>query len=170
MLQHGSDDDNVPVYHARWMAGELQRKRLDVEYHELPGVGHWFKGVMTTPHLTRFYERALQLDVESRPVPSRFTFICANPADTGSMYGLRIVHLDDPGQLGRVSVEYDDVQGNWLIRTSNIAALTIPPRLCSRQAVHIDDCQVAYDSACVHETGLSLAKESEKGWKVGHAA
>lgn len=46
--QHGSDDDNVGVYHSRLMHELLGQTRWPSEYDELLGKGHWFEGVLAT--------------------------------------------------------------------------------------------------------------------------
>lgn len=60
LIQHGSADDNVPAYQARRMAQLAKEAQLHVEYHELPGRGHWFPGVMTTGPLLDFYHKHLK--------------------------------------------------------------------------------------------------------------
>lgn len=39
---HGSADDNVPVSHAQQMFQTLEPIVTDLQYHEEPGVGHWW--------------------------------------------------------------------------------------------------------------------------------
>lgn len=60
LIQHGSSDDNVPVFHARRMSQLASQAQVDVEYHELAGMGHWFEGVMTTKPLLTFYDKHLR--------------------------------------------------------------------------------------------------------------
>ncbi len=78
---------------------------------ELPSKGHWFDGVMTTPHLSAFYDRmceAYQHDGCERDAQlgqmKSFSLTVGNPADTGSKFGLEVLYLQNPAGFGKLHV------------------------------------------------------------------
>jgi predicted esterase len=117
--QHGSKDDNVPVYHSRLMYQLLGEAGSVSDYTELKGSGHWFNGVMTTDNLKNFYESVLENSADNIQ-EDVFTLIVANPADTGSKNGFKVLHLKDPSQFGRLRVELERKALILKIKTENI--------------------------------------------------
>ena len=117
--QHGSKDDNVPVYHSRLMYHLLGEIGSVSNFTELPGSGHWFNGVMTTDNLKSFYESALE-NSAGNVEEDIFTLIVGNPADTGSKNGFKVLHLKDPGLFGRLRVEFERDALIMRIKTENI--------------------------------------------------
>jgi len=124
--QHGSADDNVPVYHSRLMyqlLGEFGSSSSN--FSEIKGAGHWFYGVMTTESLTRFYKSILD-DTTPNSLHDDFSFVVANPADFGSKRGFKIDHLVDPSQLGRVNVaQRSETITETVVTTENILQFSI---------------------------------------------
>jgi predicted esterase len=117
--QHGSKDDNVPVYHSRLMYQLLGEAGSVTNYTELTGSGHWFNGVMATDNLKSFYESALENPIGNIE-ESTFTLTVANPADTGSKNGFKVLHLKDPSQFGRLRVELESETLILKIKTENV--------------------------------------------------
>ncbi|KAL9097818.1 MAG: hypothetical protein Q9165_000144 [Trypethelium subeluteriae] len=126
LQQHGSADDNVPVWHSRAMHESIEQAGGRSSYFELPGQRHWFDGIMTTEPMRNFY-------VANLPAPSgrfepslpvrrsqseKFSLVVANPADTGSKNGITVLLLESPDQYGRIDVDLDG--SRCVISTSNI--------------------------------------------------
>jgi predicted esterase len=119
--QHGEIDDNVPAYHSRLLAQQLQLAGADSEYAEIKGRNHWWDTVMTTPDLVDFYNT--QTQNEDR-LPRRldvFHFVVGDPGDMGSKCGVKITQLEEPGQYGKIYVK-----GNT-IKTTNVQSIEFLP-------------------------------------------
>lgn len=120
--QHGGGDDNVPVFHSRRLHqltsgnGKADTSR----YVELPGKGHWYEGVMTTPRLTDFYNECLVGEANKPVLPQDFQFVVSNPADFSSRGGLFVDQLVTPDQLGKVRVRWNAASASVNCETSNI--------------------------------------------------
>lgn len=145
-IQHGSADDNVPVFHSRRMAQLANASRLPVEYSERPGEGHWYDGIMTTGPLKRYYRQELQKG-PAKDKELEFDIIVANPADTGPINGVKVEQLTDPGQLGHLRANLTDIQQANII-TSNIDSFSVHHSLIigrifviNYQAVHYRETQ-----------------------------
>ncbi|KAF2129028.1 hypothetical protein P153DRAFT_291971 [Dothidotthia symphoricarpi CBS 119687] len=115
--QHGGIDDNVPTYHSRLLAQQLYLAGTNSNYNEVPEKNHWWDGIMATPSLVDFYHEQTR-NQESLPRKlHEFTIVVGDPGDMGSKSGVRVTHLEDPGQYGRVNVKGHD------IKTSNVQGL-----------------------------------------------
>lgn len=122
LQQHGSVDDNVPVFHSRRMSQLISESDNDAreEYIELKDKNHWFDGVMTTQPLREFYQNILSRGSDLPQLPRSFTIVIANPADMGSRGGLIVDQLCDPDQLGKIEVATSSATDAWVLTTSNI--------------------------------------------------
>ncbi|KAI8943471.1 hypothetical protein NX059_001476 [Plenodomus lindquistii] len=143
--QHGEVDDNVPAYNSRFLAYQLYLYGGNSSYNEVRNQNHWWDTVMTTPELLEFYKKQVDnQEVLPRKSP-QFTIVVGDPGDMGSKNGIKILHLLDPGQYGRV-----DVKGHT-IRTSNIQNLEFDPTLWTG-SMEIDgqDLTLAVDEGAVH--------------------
>lgn len=142
LLQHGSADDNVPAYHSRMMHQLLSQSDSGSTYHEMEGKPHYWDGVMTTQPLSEFIEQHLVqgADPDGNVTKNRhsFTITTMNPADTGSLHGIRILGLVIPGQLGRVEHTPDGPHA-YTLSTSNVRVLDIATTFSSGEQVYIDD-------------------------------
>ncbi|KAI9759384.1 MAG: hypothetical protein M4579_002373 [Chaenotheca gracillima] len=105
LQQHGSGDDNVPVYHSRRMHELIGRTGIHSEYFELDGAPHWFDGVMTTNRLSAFYEKHLDGAFTISQVPEQFAIMIANPGSMGSKGGIVVDQLMSPDQYVLESLE-----------------------------------------------------------------
>ena len=131
LQQHGDGDDNVPVWHSRSMHELIEQSRWHSTYHELPGKGHWFDGIMTTGPLRDFYEAHLltphgQLSLDEMRLRQRydnFSLVVANPADMGSKNGIKVLLLESPDQYGRIDVQFDGA--SCILTTSNILSFQV---------------------------------------------
>ncbi|MCJ1466655.1 hypothetical protein MMC07_005275 [Pseudocyphellaria aurata] len=143
--QHGSADDNVPVYHSRRMAQLISEANWSSKYTELPGRGHWFDTVMTTTSLCEFYDQILSRQNTAPSLPQAFTMIVANPASMTSRGGIVVDQLMSPNQLGRIQIERDDAVSRWTLRTSNILRFHFKPLSSNSLLPHsaiVDGCSV----------------------------
>ncbi|KAM0710933.1 hypothetical protein Q7P35_001671 [Cladosporium inversicolor] len=142
LQQHGSADDNVPAYHSRLMHQLLPQSESGSVYHELEGKPHYWEGVMTTQPLSEFLEYHLNqsADQDGKLTRTRrpFTVTTMNPADTGSLHGLRILGLAIPGQLGKVEV-LPEGPHNHTLYTSNVRELEISVYTFGGDTISIDD-------------------------------
>ncbi|KAL9129258.1 MAG: hypothetical protein Q9217_002238 [Psora testacea] len=128
LQQHGSADDNVPVFHSRRLNQLICQKNQPGfnRYYEVHGGGHWYDGVMTTEPLREFYEHILS-DPGSLTLPSNFSIIVVNPADMGPRGGLVIEQLRSPDQLGRMDVVREISSSTWILKTLNIIRFAFEP-------------------------------------------
>ncbi|CAD0057682.1 unnamed protein product, partial [Aureobasidium pullulans] len=124
LQQHGSIDDNVPAFHSRLMSQLLKQSGADSTYVELPGKNHWFDGIMTTESLRQFFEQQLNGFAQPLRAPEAFALAVANPADSGPKFGVEILHLRRPGQLGKVHVSFSS--STCSLRTSNVLSFRLP--------------------------------------------
>lgn len=130
LQQHGSNDDNVPVYHSRLMHELLERIQWPSRYNEIPGEGHWFEGIMTTSSLLSFYEE--NAISQSRPeIPELFIINIPSSGVMGSVYGIIVDQLQSPDMNGRIEVTRDLENGVWYLQTQNIHRfhLSASPRI-----------------------------------------
>jgi hypothetical protein len=136
--QHGSADDNVPAYHSKLMHQLISETGWHSNFSEFTGQGHWWDGVMTTPGLVEFYETHL-----NDPKPPRldsinsFEITVSNPADMTGMFGIRVLYLEEPGQLGRLRVTRDEARDAWIFQPENVMAFEISDD--SIESLVIDD-------------------------------
>ena len=125
-IQHGSDDNNVPVYHSRLMSALAEQSQINFTFAEIPGKGHWFDGAMTTAPLLDFYEQFCKPDAKPPPVPSEFSFVVPLSDDMSTKHGFSIDQLQSPDRLGRVDVKAEErTDGTilWRVKTTNIRRL-----------------------------------------------
>ncbi|KAL8872627.1 MAG: hypothetical protein Q9174_001767 [Haloplaca sp. 1 TL-2023] len=122
-IQHGSLDDNVPPSHSRKMSMLLSQLQCPYEYIELPGKGHWFEGVMTTPSLVAFYNHVLERDIPECSASRPFTVVIANPSTLASRRGIFVDQLTSPDICGRITGILDPEADIWHLQTLNIHRL-----------------------------------------------
>lgn len=138
LQQHGSVDDNVPVFHSRRMSQLISGSNNDArqEYIELKDKNHWFNGVMTTQPLREFYQNILGGGSDLPQLPRSFTIVIANPADMGSRGGIIVDQLCDPNQLGKIAVATSSTTDTWVLTTSNILRFHFSTTCSSKLAAH----------------------------------
>ena len=138
LQQHGSVDDNVPVFHSRRMRQLISESKNDAqqEYIELKDKNHWFDGVMSTQPLRKFYHDTLGGVSDSPQLPQSFSVVIVNPADMGSRGGLIVDQLCDPDQLGRVEAALSSTTDAWVLTTSNIRRFHFSTTCDSKLAAH----------------------------------
>ncbi|KAL8277729.1 hypothetical protein RQP46_009851 [Phenoliferia psychrophenolica] len=134
--RHGGDDDNVPVQHSRQLVSAVERWSGNsslITFSEVPGEGHWWEKVFDAPEVSTFLD-SLFLN-KTRPAQGNveFTITTANPEETGSKNGFRIVELETPGRLARITVRiYSDpetMQVQAILKTRNVRSFSIDQTL-----------------------------------------
>lgn len=150
VAQHGSSDDNVPVYHSRLMKALAHAFQAPLQYVEVPGAGHWFEGVMTTEPLQAFYHAILNARSLKPLLPIDFTLVVTDSDDFGSRGGLAVDQVESPSRLARIRTHRNVSRATWQLQLSNIhrfhfnpSAITVPkPRyllLDGKQEVLVTD-------------------------------
>jgi hypothetical protein len=124
--QHGGNDDNVPTYHSKLMHQLIAQSGWYSRYSEVVDHGHWWDGVMTTSGLAKFFSQKLSGPSHKLDEIDSFEVVTAHPITTSPKYGVRILYLVDPGQLGRLKVSRvrpdEDI---WLFEPENVLVFEI---------------------------------------------
>lgn len=98
-----------------------------VSLNEVPGKGHWFDGVVDDDDLQPFLTEHLSARFKPQ-LPQEFSLFTMNPASSGSRGGLRIISLEVPFDIGRITVKIDFPDpGTWTIKTINVRRLRYQP-------------------------------------------
>jgi predicted esterase len=163
--QHGSADDNVPAYHSRLMSELLTESGWPSNYSEVAGQGHWWDGVITTEVLAQFYRDQLDNAHEKREIPSRFELVVANPADTGSKFGLKVLYLIESGELGRVVATRDETTEQWSLEAHNVLAFEWDREMFGTSLV-VDgaDIMLKRDHSTSHENTVEFWRHEDGRW------
>ena len=161
LQQHGSVDDNVPVFHSRRMSQLIFESNNDArqEYIELKDKNHWYDGVMTSQPLREFYQNILGGGSDIPQLPRNFTLVIANPADMGPRGGLIVDQLCDPDQLGKIEVAISSTTNAWVLTTSNILRFHISTKCSSKLAAR----DLVIDRTSIR---LPLGHEKRMYWLV----
>jgi dienelactone hydrolase len=126
-ILHGSEDDNVPVTQARTMAERLGKFHHDFQYHEQPGVGHWWDAsdepgadcVDWAPMFDFFAHHVIPTDQSLRQI----NFTTVNPGVSASCHWLDIEQQIHPLNQSSVDVRWDPGQRRFVGKTENVARL-----------------------------------------------
>ncbi|KAF2031612.1 hypothetical protein EK21DRAFT_110739 [Setomelanomma holmii] len=160
--QHGQVDGNVPAYHSRFLAQRLHLAGADSSYNEVPDKNHWYDGIMTTPKLTDFYYSQIRNDDLLPRKLDEFSIVVGDSGDMGSKGGLRVLHLHDPGQYGKVQVK------GHVIKTSNVASLEFDPSVW-KESISIDGQEVSLVANGLESGAWIRAHDLDSSWKsTGH--
>lgn len=101
-------------------------------YSEVPLAGHWFNEVLSSKTVNNFLASML-VSPPQPPFPLTFTITTANPDESGSKHGFRIIELEVPGRIARIEVTiYEPVGGvagrsRAVARTRNVRRLSLDP-------------------------------------------
>ncbi|KAI0781232.1 hypothetical protein BD413DRAFT_600635 [Trametes elegans] len=123
---HGGDDENVPVWHTREAVSVLKawNPEANVTYREDPGEPHWYPSVFENDEVRASLSSMLERANLDDPKTSRkFTLTVSIPGDSGSFHGFKIIRVEVPGRLARLTVTVDD--GAIWVRTSNVKAFSV---------------------------------------------
>ncbi|KAJ4378997.1 hypothetical protein N0V86_005874 [Didymella sp. IMI 355093] len=157
--QHGEIDDNVPAYHSRFLAQQLQLKGANSSYKEVPDHSHYWDGVMTTPPLVDFYYNFTRTTEKLPRELGEFSIVVADPGDMSGKAGVRVRQLEDPGQYGRVHV-----QGRR-VRTSNVLSIEFGPPFW-KDTVVIDGQTLDLANAAVDNHTTINVRLSSNSWAI----
>ncbi len=160
-ILHGDADDNVPVREARRASEELTKLDIAFDYHEEPGVGHWWDKdgpgtacVDWAPMFEMFRARTLPKPGEQTEWHARTLLpgVALPPGD-----GVRIDRAEHAGQMATVDVKVDRAAGKITITTSNAAAISLGDQVCGG---------VPSTPVCVFEIDGKPAKAAKRGTRV----
>lgn len=106
---HGAEDDNVPLRHGRahcaivaaWSSSPASK---DVQFIEVPHVGHVWDGMLRHPAILKFIKTLPARKSTDEIRNAGFTLATANPDESGGKAGIRIAELAVPGRLARLDV------------------------------------------------------------------
>lgn len=157
--QNGAIDDNVPAYHSRFLAQQLQLVGANSSYNEVPDQNHWWDGVLTTPELISFYYNQTRSMEELPRKEEEFNIVVGDPGDMGSKGGIKVTQLEDPGQYGRVHV-----QGRT-VKTSNVQSLKFGPPFWNGSVV-IDGQSMDFTSVATDIDASVRVRLSDNTWAV----
>lgn len=165
LQQHGSADDNVPVYHSRLMNALLAQVGHRANYSEIQGWGHWVDGSMTTQCMKDFYLNHLKCETSHKQAPSQFSFIVPNSHDMGSRYGVFIDQVSSPDRMGKVEVFITETETGvqWQLKTTNIQRLRFewtPDLTNTADEVLLDDMLHPFDLKDHARPALFVKRES----------
>ena len=126
-ILHGADDDNVPVTQARTMAERLGRFHHDFQYHEQPGVGHWWDAsdepgadcVDWAPMFDFFAHHVIPTDQSLRQI----NFTTVNPGISASCHWLVIQQQVHPLKKSVADVRWGPGKRRFVGTTENVARL-----------------------------------------------
>ncbi|ORY18022.1 hypothetical protein BCR34DRAFT_596592 [Clohesyomyces aquaticus] len=167
LQQHGEEDDNVPTYHSRLLGQLLFQAGANSDYYELPGKGHYFDGIMVTDQLKEFYRKYTGSNMTTYASPQDYSIVVGDPGDMGPKGALKIIALEDPGQYGRVDVVCDSDPIRCLVKTTNVAGLTLEGKHLEQETIDIDGQALAITAGISTPSGsVSLFKSQEGNWKV----
>lgn len=167
LQQHGSNDDNVPVYNARLMSQRIDQAGAESTYFEVPGKGHYWDGVMATKPVKEFFEQQLALNLDSATGPPlnlrNFSVVVADPGDMGPKHGVEVLGLHTPGKLGRIDMQFDPLTLTCMGHTTNVDFWRVP---------YIwDDCEYFWVdgqdfSLSVNRDQSMAFRRDKNGWNV----
>lgn len=173
LQQHGSADDNVPVYHNRMQSQLIHGAGWRSNYYELPGFPHFWEGVYTMDHLKEFYQNHLQqansTGEQSGLYLDDFSLVVANPGDMGSKQGLEVRQLVTPGQIGRINVVFDPLTSACMLRTSNIRSFSLPAYFRECSLIMMDNQSLALPMLEQNQSHWLLTR-SNRTWHFSTAA
>jgi hypothetical protein len=126
-ILHGAQDDNVPVTQARTMVEQLGRFHHDFQYHEQPGVSHWWDVsdepgadcVDWAPMFDFFAHHVIPTDQSLRQI----NFTTVNPGVSASCHWLAVEQQIHSLQKSVADVRWDPGKRRFVGTTENVARL-----------------------------------------------
>ncbi|KAF9920816.1 hypothetical protein FBU30_009253 [Linnemannia zychae] len=137
LARTGSVDDNVPPFHSRKMVrlgNENAHNTAAIRLSEVPGEGHWFKGVLQDTLMETFLKEHLHDDlitsaateakaVTLPPFPTKCVITVLNPSSMDSKCGIQVEQLQIPYRKGTIVVDIikdSSKDPTWVLATKNI--------------------------------------------------
>lgn len=161
--QHGSADDNVPVYHSRLMSQLIAETGWSSNYSEVAGQPHWWETIMTTDVLSQFYRDQLATVDIPRKTLKVFELVVANPGDTGSKGGIKVLYLINPAELGRIVASQSETTRSWSLETSNIMAIELDDSFLEKPLV-LNGVKVELKVVSPAGVKVQLFRDEEGNW------
>ncbi len=125
---HGSDDDDVPVTHARRAVEMLTGLGYEVTYREKPGKNHWWDegdlpgtACVDYPEMMAFFKERTR-----NPVPKRVVFKTTNLGINDRLYWVQVDGLERLYEDARIEAELVDDHTIRVI-AENVAGVTLHP-------------------------------------------
>ncbi|MFH1006245.1 MAG: prolyl oligopeptidase family serine peptidase [Candidatus Latescibacterota bacterium] len=144
---HGSDDDDVPVTHARRAVEMLTGLDYEVFYHEKPGKGHWWDegdlpgtACVDYPEMMAFFKERAR-----NPYPKHVVFVTTDLGVNDRLYWVQVDQLKLLYEDARIEAEVgnDDVVR---VTAKNISGFTL----------HLTDALVAAERVTVQVNGSRM--------------
>ena len=167
-ILHGDADDNVPVTEARRAREELTKLDIPFEYHEEPGVGHWWdkEGPGTAcvdwPPMFEMFRTRMLPRAGERIVWHARTLLAGVALPVGD--GVRIDRAMYAGKMARVDVLVDRAARKITIKTDNVAGITLGEQVCG----DVPACAFEIDGkpakAATRGTRVSVVKLADGRW------
>lgn len=166
LQQHGSIDDNVPVFHSRLMHELLGQTQWRSQYDELQGQNHWFDGVLTTPSLLAFYNQSATFPRRPR-LPLAFTITVPSSANIAKG-GVYVDQLRSPDRNGVVQVIRDARSGIWYVNTTNIHRFHLSPRVLNftMPSALVLDGRDCFEMGYIRPERMWFLRDSRGRWTV----
>ncbi|KAH1696449.1 hypothetical protein KXW95_001455 [Aspergillus fumigatus] len=166
LQQHGSIDDNVPVFHSRLMHELLGQTQWRSQYDELQGQNHWFDGVLTTPSLLAFYNQSATFPRRPR-LPLAFTITVPSSANIAKG-GIYVDQLRSPDRNGVVQVIRDARSGIWYVNTTNIHRFHLSPRVLNftMPSALVLDGRDCFEMGYIRPERMWFLRDSRGRWTV----
>ncbi|KAI5297634.1 putative aminophospholipid-translocase [Ascosphaera pollenicola] len=168
LQQHGSADDNVPVYHSRLM----HQLAGSTTYHELSGEPHWRDGVLETSHLLEFYRQ--HASKPTHELPSEFSLIVRAAGSIGPRGGIAVEQLTSPHRAGRIDVSRrggDGLGSSWVLKTQNIRSFHIRRSAAAAAAgLFPKEVQIDGHKYDLHTSSTTYFVKNRKSWTVTDGA
>ncbi|KAF4271123.1 hypothetical protein CNMCM8812_000695 [Aspergillus fumigatus] len=166
LQQHGSIDDNVPVFYSRLMHELLGQTQWRSQYDELQGQNHWFDGVLTTPSLLAFYNQSATFPRRPR-LPLAFTITVPSSANIAKG-GIYVDQLRSPDRNGVVQVIRDARSGIWYVNTTNIHRFHLSPRVLNftMPSALVLDGRDCFEMGYIRPERMWFLRDSRGRWTV----
>ncbi|KAI5290057.1 hypothetical protein KEM55_008673 [Ascosphaera atra] len=163
LQQHGSGDENVPVYHSRLMHQLAGPGRT--RYVELLGEPHWRDGVLETKPLLEFYNATAEKPCQL--LPWNFSLVVPPAAVVGAKGGIKAGQLLTPGRAGRIDVAREDGE-TWRLRTRNIKSfhVELSQRVPFPSKIYIDQGNTAFDLKTPGRNETVYFANSLGNWRI----
>jgi len=119
-VQHGGNDDLIATEQSRIMVERLRELDIPVEYHEVPGGGHYIYWDL------QVYRRAWEFLVQHRrsSSPRHLTHKAYTP-DYGQAYWLALEQFAEGGMPASVEASVNQEGDEIRVQTTNVAWLTL---------------------------------------------
>jgi pimeloyl-ACP methyl ester carboxylesterase len=167
IVQHGSDDENVPPYHSRLINSLLGEIGAGGDYVELPNKGHWFEGAMATSALQAFYRQHLSKNAAAKPPPLTFSTVFPSTDDMGSRWSIVVDQLESPDMFGRIDASRSGQ--TWRLSTTNIHRLHFDFGSCQidpPSLILLDGSEVACPDGNDPSLATSFVKSRDGQWEA----